>query len=938
VDKRYEVYCLADALFYDAPGTVREIHTEFSRTRCPVPPGWERTELDDWLVHRPEDVRLPPQGWKVHVSACLDNAEDVLAAVWDHCVARGVAFKFLRDRNSLLLSNAKYAHRGSSGKLVTIYPVDEAELARVLTGLGEVLDGQPGPYILSDLRWRQGPLYVRYGGFAERFCASPSGALELAIEDADGVLVPDRRGPTFRLPEWVTLPEFLAPELAARNAVRVDEMAYAIERAIHFSNGGGLYAGTDTRTGEAVVLKEARPHAGLDLDGTDAVARLLRERDMLARLAGLPVVAAARDHFLLGDHHFLVLDFVDGTVLRNAIVDRYPLVGHDTTEQAVAEYTRWALAGQADLEQAVALIHERGVVLGDLHPNNVLLTLDGRLVLIDFETAAGVEEGRRQTLADPGFLAPRDRTGFDIDRYALACLRLFLFLPLTSLLALDPGKAAQLADVIAETFPVPRAFLDEAVATISGRPENGGRPESRRTPRRSVIEPDPDGWRQARESMSAAILASATPQRDDRLFPGDIEQFETGGLNLAHGAAGVLYALAVTGAGRYPQHEEWLLHRALHPESGGTTRLGCYDGLHGVAHVLHLLGHDSEARKVLDICAEELDGNQDRLGLDLYSGMSGIALNLLHFADVTGDESIRAAAHQAVAHVADRLGDEDAVGTLSGGDHPHAGLLRGSSGPALLFLRLYSQTGHEQLLDLAAVALRQDLRRCVLREDDASMQVNEGWRTMPYLADGSAGIGLVLDEYLSHRPDERFAAAAASIRRAAEAPFYVEPGLFWGRAGLITYLSHAHAPGTAAAVDPVVAAHVQRLAWHALDYQGHLAFPGEQLLRLSMDLATGTAGVLLAVGAALHDQPVTLPLLAPRDVRPATMPEPPRARPREGDHPHGTPRPAGNGRAHRRDAPGPRQEERREQGLRQQQRPELAALPQLIHGSERDAS
>ena len=39
---------------------------------------------------------------------------------------------------------------------------------------------------------------------------------------------------------------------------------------------------------------------------------------------------------------------------------------------------------------------------------------------------------------------------------------------------------------------------------------------------------------------------------------------------------------------------------------------------------------------------------------------------------------------------------------------------------------------------------------------------------------------------------------------------------------------------------------------------------GEELLRLSMDLATGTAGVLLlALGAALHDEPVGLPFLAP---------------------------------------------------------------------------
>ena len=61
----------------------------------------------------------------------------------------------------------------------------------------------------------------------------------------------------------------------------------------------------------------------------------------------------------------------------------------------------------------------------------------------------------------------------------------------------------------------------------------------------------------------------------------------------------------------------------------------------------------------------------------------------------------------------------------------------------------------------------------------------------------------------------------------------------------------------------MVAEHVRRLGWHAVDYGGDLAFPGEKLLRLSMDLATGTAGVLLALGAALHDRPVHLPFLRP---------------------------------------------------------------------------
>ncbi|WP_417198249.1 hypothetical protein [Streptomyces stelliscabiei] len=74
--------------------------------------------------------------------------------------------------------------------------------------------------------------------------------------------MPDQRKPTFHVPEWVTLPAFLEPQLAARNTTTVGDLPYRIDKALHFSNGGGVYVGTDTRDGRRVVLKEGRPHAG----------------------------------------------------------------------------------------------------------------------------------------------------------------------------------------------------------------------------------------------------------------------------------------------------------------------------------------------------------------------------------------------------------------------------------------------------------------------------------------------------------------------------------------------------------------------------------------------------------------------------------------------------------------------------------------------------
>ncbi|MFF7866165.1 class III lanthionine synthetase LanKC [Streptomyces qaidamensis] len=847
---------MVDRTFFDAPGEAQDEEYAFAAAGRELPAGWRKVRQDDWLVCTPEGTRRPAQGWKVHASGCRDNAEKILDAIHTFCVPRGIPFKFLRGQHILQLRNMKYASRGASGKLVTVYPADEQELREVLEGVEALVGGEPGPYILSDLRFNQGPLYVRYGGFVERHVVSEKGVLEPAIERPDGTLVPDRRLPGFHVPEWVTLPEFLQPHAEARRAESLADLPYTVRRPVHFSNGGGVYIAEDTRTGQEVVLKEARPHAGLTADGRDAVSRLQWERDVLERLAGVDAVPAVLGYFTVGDHHFLAQELVEGQPLSKFFGLKYPETGPRADPVEIADYTEWAMGVCRAVEDAVASVHARGIVFGDLHPYNILVADDGRVGLIDFEVAAPADSGATRMLGHPAYAAPRDREGFAADTYALACIKLAVFLPLTALLRLDLHKAAELADEIAARFPVPREFLDSAVREIIGaerHPEIQDRLRGRagRPPRPRA---DHHGWPSVRDSLAGAILASATPERDDRLFPGDIAQFSTGALNLAHGAAGVLYALDVTGAGRYPPYEQWLLERASRQEQ--RARLGFYDGLHGVAYALGHLGHHDAARQILDRCMGE---QWQRLGTDLYSGLAGVGLNLLHFAGATGDSVLRVAALDVAGTVAERLGSETDVPELSGGRHPRAGLLHGSSGPALLFIRCYETTGDEVFLDLAATALRQDLRRCVTRSDGA-LHVNEGWRSLPYLAEGSAGVAMVLDLLRRHRDDDRLQTAAAGALISSSSQFYVQSGLFNGRAGIISHLA-AVSPERTPSKDPLVAAQIDALSWHALEYQGHLAFPGEQLLRLSMDLATGSAGVLLALGSALHTEPVHLPFL-----------------------------------------------------------------------------
>ncbi|MDF5752290.1 class III lanthionine synthetase LanKC [Spongiactinospora sp. TRM90649] len=855
---QYELYCLADPNFYDTLEHSTAQDADFAIVRRPVPDNWVHHPTDTWMYYAPTgEAPLPAQGWKIHVSARVDDAERALATIWDYCVPRGIAFKFLRGAPVLIMLNSKAASRASSGKLVTIYPRDEGQLELVLKELHELLDGVAGPYILSDLRYGEGPLFVRYGGFAERHTLSGSGERVLAVEDGDGNLVPDVRNAVFAVPPWTTLPEFLEPHLAARNAVTTQELPYQVESVLHFSNGGGVYLAKDTRTGERVVLKEARPYAGLDAAGRDAVARLAHERDVLERLAGLPAAPELRDYFALGEHRFLVMEFVDGNPLQRRLVQRYPFTRADCDADAVADYTRWALATLERVQHAVDSIHERGVVFGDLHPDNILITEDERVVLIDYEVATLAGEGARAALAHPAFSAPPDRQGLDVDRYAMACLRLGLFAPqCTIMLPLHRPKVRHLGALATGAFPVPPAVLDVAVATIEG-PAPGDQ-----DPMTDLPLPGTASWPELREAMGRAIAAAATPERQDRLFPGDIAQFRPGrGLSFAYGAAGVLWALTEAGLPTDPAHHDWLRARAKEPVQG--SGLGFYDGLHGVAYALDRLGHRQDALDLVDVCLRE---NWEKLEPALSTGVAGIGLNLMHLGEVTGEAGLTAAARKAVDICAERLGGPDDVPTTSGGSNPRAGLMHGSSGPALLFLNAYRRTGEAALLDLAATAIRQDLRRC-RRAADGSLQVDQGWRLLPYLDEGSVGVGVVLSDYLTCRRDDELAGELADLRRVAGSGFFVQPGLFTGRAGIVAALGMG-LRGPAVGPDPLIDQQVRGLSWHALPFRGGLAFPGDQLLRLSMDLATGTAGVLLALATVMSENPAHLPFFRPASAKP----------------------------------------------------------------------
>ncbi|MDU0366884.1 class III lanthionine synthetase LanKC [Microbacterium sp. KSW4-17] len=820
MDAIYPVFARANPVFYDHPRRTRRTSTERTFT-AETQPGWISSDDGIWTYHQPPELVLPEQGWKVHLSCVAERAEELLHIANAYCTEHALAFKHLSTRGVLDSTNAKDASREGSGKFVTIYTVSDEVLHLALSVLGHLTADIPGPHILSDLKWREGPVYARYGGFRQMF-VDAAGARVPAIRHPDGHLVPDIRAPVFAPPAWAPIPDFLADLVQTYADVRPPDGFPEITGVLHHSNAGGIY--TAREDGRDVILKEARPHTGFTSDGRDAIERSRDEGTALTTLASVPDVARLLRRFEVHGHHYLVLGKAPGVPLHQAVVARHPLVSADAMPGDIDDYRAWARRLARRLRRVVAAVHAHGLTHGDLHPGNFLVDDDGEVTLMDFEMARPVAGDARTVIGAPGFVPPPQLTGINADLFALHRIEMFLYAPLTPLLDLHESTQQQLGTWISERF-----HLGEGDTFL--RPSSA--PST--APEVSVAE------------LSAQLLADATPEREDRLWPGDPAQFEEPRYALAHGALGPLLALHTADGPLPDELLDWAV-RACHAEP---PRSGLMDGLDGAAATLETLGRTEVADALLErALATPL--RWDAPGL--YSGPAGAALAWLRLHDRHPEVLTRARA--VFDELAERAGawesrSSDPVGTGL------AGLLRGPSGEAILAMRLYDLSGDSSLLTLAANAIRTDLARCV-EGPDGALLLNEGWRLMPYLGGGSSGVAVAAAELDRRSPHSDISALLEPLRRAAAPEFVLEPGLVQGRAGLM--LALAAVRGDASTV-PFIDRHRRMMRLYAVPRPHGVGIPGRSLLRLSCDLLTGSAGVLWAWASLRADARRTLPFI-----------------------------------------------------------------------------
>ncbi|MGK5548416.1 class IV lanthionine synthetase LanL [Streptomyces sp. URMC 127] len=546
----------------------------------PGGPKWRVSAGDLWATARPP-LHVPrAQGWKIHVSAATGAGAEVLRRVAGVAAGARCAFKFAAGPAQLASVNSRDRERGSAGKFITLYPADDDGLPALAEALHAATAGLPGPAVLSDRPYRPGSrVHYRYGAFTGRPELSPDGLYRTMLTAPGGQRAEDVRGPRFNPPPWAVDP--LGPRRDGRASgpgpPALLAGRYALTGALRRSARGGVYTGTDTATGEEVVVKQALAHVEVDGSGRDACTALRREAevaDLLMRAApGLtprPLELVEREGQV-----FLVRENVPGTALCCRVTE--------VTRQREREREQdrggdsrpgvpWPVA--APLVKAlfalVEAVHGAGLAIGDLAPGNVIVRPGGGLRLIDLESAA--RAGEAVGLAGtPGYRAPGGGTGADPrdDLFALGGL---LFLLATGhdppppdaaggvprgwlrLAAREGETARRLAPLIGglrRTDPGRRTLLPRAraVPRRCGTPPGGRAPDGATAePRGTVTEagsaPLPDALLDRLLADGVAHLAATVqPRSTDRLWPTTPGGLRTDPCNVQHGAAGVLGVL-----------------------------------------------------------------------------------------------------------------------------------------------------------------------------------------------------------------------------------------------------------------------------------------------------------------------------------------------------------------------------------------------------------
>ncbi|WP_214483784.1 class III lanthionine synthetase LanKC [Bacillus sp. SM2101] len=832
--------------------------------------------LSDWKIIRQSiyyhvvnpKQSLPKQGWKIHISSSLLDHESVLRKVIPICIKFDTSFKFMLDKFIISISSDKNYPRSSSGKFITIYPINEAAFKTIIEELYISLKEFNGPYILSDKRYKDCKvLYYRYGGILPDKELDYDGSFVDYLSAPDGQQTPDLRLPYYSEPFWVNDP-FETEESLDNSNQTEDETGlmdgrFDVLEAIRFTNSGGVYLAFDNKLKKKVIVKEARPYTGMHNEFVNSMKLREKEWDILNVLKETKVVPDPIALFYEWEHLFLVEGYIEADTLREYIASNSPFLLIDPTEKQLIDFYNNIIKICVNLAKGLEKLHKENVILVDWSPDNIFIKSDFSVMFPDLDGSFIIGKSKKNdAMYSMGFFDSNGTEGKEIsvynDFYGLGCIFLNLLSPHNNMLGIKPNAHKDFLDELVTEFGLPEEIMEIILSLMDDDPSCRPSIQDVITQLEATVVSLSHKFyikdrisdniiSQTIQGATRFIEETATLKRNDRLYPSDAKMVNS--LSISNGALGVAVTLKLINGEIPSQHINWVLKQEITCEK---YPQGLYVGLSGIAWALSIIGLKDYATDVMERANNHPLLNKST---DIYTGLSGVGLANLYFWTITRDTSYIKMAKE----VGDRLLDtgiknEKGIYWPSPEGETHIGYSRGSSGTALYLLYLYQATNEQKYLDCGKEALDFDLNNSIKYEGIASFprRVSNSNIVSPYWAFGTAGVATTVLRYFIVTESKYYKDQLNQIETDTFRKFSLFPGLYNGLSGIGNFL-----------LDCYQFLNEEKYLHRAYDIAKSInsfkilkgdgvAFPGDNLFRINNDFGTGSSGIALFLHRLLN--------------------------------------------------------------------------------------
>ena len=175
------------------------------------------------------------------------------------------------------------------------------------------------------------------------------------------------------------------------------EGKYLVGEMLGQGGFGITYIGFDLLLEQKVAIKEYYPMSTgmVSRDGHSTVVwssammgktgtqkgfdSFLKEARKMAKLGGIPGVVGVKSVFIQNETAYIVMDFIEGETLLKKLQKNVPM-DFDSCVKLMTP-----------IMQALAEVHEHGIIHRDISPDNIMVRPDGKLILLDLGAAKDLD-------------------------------------------------------------------------------------------------------------------------------------------------------------------------------------------------------------------------------------------------------------------------------------------------------------------------------------------------------------------------------------------------------------------------------------------------------------------------------------------------------------------------------------------------------------------